>query len=169
MREMLTDPSLTDWTFDLHCISPEFVKANESLLSEPWLADSVNRSAEMKGWFAVADNVNSLKKRNINVRLRTFDVLPFLHGKLFADGTIFFHSAQWNQSGRLNYPNTFHEIIPDKIMSARATAYRGLFGNWMDKYDNSIHETIFASTGIDWSAFESDMRNRVLQGQADVR
>jgi nucleoside phosphorylase len=168
MREMLADTGLTGWIFDLHCVSPEFVKANISLLAEPWLADSVNRTNEMRAWFANGENIRSLAKRNVKVRLRSFDLMPFLHGKLFADGTIFFHSAQWDQSGRLSYPNTFHEIIPGKTMSARATAYRGFFSNWVDKYDKSIRETIFASTDFDWSALESDMKSRIerLQGQS---
>jgi len=51
-------------------------------------------------------------------------------------------------------------------MSARATAYRGFFGNWVDKYDKSIRETIFASSDFDWLALESAMQRRIerLQG-----
>lgn len=98
---------------------------------------------------------------NINVRLRSFDLLPFLHGKLFADGTIFFHSAQWDRAGRLSYPNTFHEIISEKAMSSCAIAYRGLFGNWIRKYDRSVHEEIFTSANYDWSSIESEMNHRL--------
>jgi nucleoside phosphorylase len=171
MREMLGDLGLTDWMFDLHCIAPEFVKANAAILAEPWLADSVNRTSEMRAWFSDSENIDSLTKRNIKVRMRSFELLPFLHGKLFGDGTIFFHAAQWDKSGRLSYPNTFHEIVPDCAVSDRATAYRGLFGNWVDKYDRSIRETIFASPDVDWPAVTSEMRLRLerLRDHSDVQ
>ena len=171
MRAMLADAGVRDWVFDLYCISPEFVQDNRPLLAEPWLADSLNEIKEMRAWFADGDNIGSLNQRSVKVRLRTYYLLPFVHGKLFADGTIFFHSAQWDKSGGLAYPNTFHEIIPGDVASVRATAYRGLFANWVDKYDKSIRETIFASADFSWSEFESEMKNRIqsLQGRSDVR
>lgn len=161
MRAMLADPGLRNWAFDLYSISPEFVQENRTLLAEPWLADSRNQTKEMRNWFADSSNTQSLSQRGVKVRLRTYDLVPFLHGKLFADGTIFFHSAQWDKSGRLSYPNTFHEIIPGDIVSVRATAYRGLFGAWLDKYDTSVRETIFASPDCQWSALESDLKGRL--------
>jgi Caspase domain len=161
MREVLLDPALSDWVFDLHCISPEFVNKNQFSFAEQWLRDSRDRVQEMRSWFDSGQNAEHLRKRNINVRLRSFDLLPFLHGKLFGDGTIFFHAAQWDQAGRLSYPNTFHEIVPETANSPRASAYRGLFGNWVRKYDQSIHETIYASSDCDWATFEAEMNHRL--------
>src|SRR5262249_41789792 len=105
MRELLADPKLKNWTFDLHYISPQFVKANPLVFARYWLADASSRENEMREWFAGRANIASLAKRRIKVRLRSFDLIPFLHGKAFADGSIFLHSAQWEEGGKLSYPN----------------------------------------------------------------
>jgi nucleoside phosphorylase len=165
MREILSDPNLIDWTFDLFCISPRFVRENASLFAEQWLEDSQNRVREMRDWFSKADNQSSLSMRNVRVRLQTFNLVPFLHGKDFGDGTIFFHSAQWDANGRLSYPNTFHEIVPDTATSSRASLYRQLFDNWIKKYDRSVDEHIYASEGFNWEEYQSQMNARLLKRQ----
>jgi nucleoside phosphorylase len=158
MKNILADPHLSDWVFDLSYISPDFVKANPSVFGDYWLTHGNNTQDEMRTWFRKNENVASLVERRISVRLRSFDLIPFLHGKLFADGTLFLHSAQWDEAGSLSYPNTFHEIVPQTAISARANAYRALFNSWIQKYDKSEHETIFASQDFDWDKFQQETR-----------
>jgi hypothetical protein len=153
VKKVLGDSSLSDWIFDLNYISPAFVCKNPRTFGDYWQSDADQRERDMKKWFAAKTNVRSLAARNVNVRVRSYNAVPFLHGKLWGDGTVFFHPAQWDGDNRLDYPHSFHEIIPSCATSDRAKAYRALFHNWIQHYDLHTADEMFASDGFDWNAF----------------
>jgi hypothetical protein len=131
-------------------IAPAFMENNLQLFGPVWVQDGKQRELAMKTWFDNADNVNRLEQRDVHVRLRSFSAIPFLHGKRWGDGTIYFHVAQWNNSGTLDYPHSFHEMVPGGADSERAVAYRMLFKNWEQYFDQHIYAELFASD-YDWT------------------
>lgn len=149
VKKVVGDRDLRDWIFDLNYISPAFARKNPKIFGDYWQSDADQRERDMTKWFTASTNVKSLAARNVNVRVRSFNTVPFLHGKLWGDGTIFFHTAQWDTDGKLDYPHSFHEIIPATTRSDRTKAYRALFQNWIRHYELHTADELFSSDGFD--------------------
>jgi hypothetical protein len=71
-------------------------------------------------------------QRGIEVTLIPYACVPIVHGHRFGNGAMFLPYLQWSEEGKIR-PFNFYERIPAGDTSVRASHYRDLLENWINR------------------------------------
>jgi hypothetical protein len=124
---ILENRSNSSWLVTVQCMDPDF--ADHSLgVSDSWKKTLRAQIYNIETYLEQSDQ--SLKERDIEVKLVKYCFLPALHGFRIDERDLFISFCQWNDRLHLRDPYQFYEHFAADDHSQRATEYRQLFDNW---------------------------------------
>ncbi|MEL6364116.1 MAG: hypothetical protein AAFR11_04675 [Pseudomonadota bacterium] len=136
--EVLENDDVRGWTFEIYYISPALVRARPELFQSQWLKDVTAQEANMRDWLERSENKTRLANRGVNIILRAHTVVPFVHGKVWGDGSVFVHIAHWGTpSDGIEYPRSFHLVFEGNDRRGAAKSFASLMENWGRKYKHN--------------------------------
>lgn len=129
------DSLLTGWTVVLRILDPDLLEGIGRQWFDPnWVAEIRSVVSEIEE--LQADKAR-LENRGITVALRKYSLAPAIHG--FRTGGCYFISfVQWDgKTGKIARPYQDYEVLPLEDASPRASDYKRLFDNWLQRIDAS--------------------------------
>jgi hypothetical protein len=126
---------LSGWTVRLRVLDPKWV-SNGNSLDESWAAESQTFIADVQAY--KTDNALSLSRRETSISIRSYSLAPAFHGFRVSDSTYFISFMRWDhKTGRLARPLQCYEVITKDDSSPRASQYRELFDDWLQRIDET--------------------------------
>jgi len=141
IKGWLLDKKYQDWEIYLYCLAPSYVNQSD-FLDKKWSA-FINAQTDDILEFKEA-NKQFLLDNRISITIRHYSSIPGIHGFKLGNGDNFIAASQWTKGGAvLDGPAIYYEQILAANTSKRATFYRQLLQNWIDKAEaNSIDPSV---------------------------
>ncbi len=129
-----SEGGLRGWRVNVFFVSPEFAKAN-SYFSPTWaLQSEAQRSAVRE--FA-ANKSQMLRDHGTELTVTQYKFFPAVHGFRTGAGHLLISYTHW--SGELlEGPTQFYEYFQPSDKSVRASHYRALFDNWIERAGKDV-------------------------------
>jgi len=133
---MLLEPSLSStegalrgWRVNVFFLSSDFIKAN-SCFSAPWALQSEAELSSIKEF--TRNKAQLLKELGTELTVTQYSFFPAVHGFRTEAGHLLISYIHW--SGELlDTPTQFYEFFQPSDKSTRASFYRVLFDNWIER------------------------------------
>ena len=129
LQPLLKKPTFRDWDVTFACMQADYAKAQASVPPE-WSEPLPARLRDITDF--VKKSKADLDKRNVRVRLFVFEHIPAIHGFRIEQEEVFLSYIHW-EGQDLAKPFQFYEHFAAGNRSMRATQYRELFANWLER------------------------------------
>lgn len=117
------------WRITLYYLDPDFL-AECGELPADWAGESARSQERMRE--ILLREAGEFAQRGIEVTLIPYACVPIVHGLRFGNGAMFLSYLQWSEAGKIR-PFNFYERIPAGDTSVRASHYRDLLENWINR------------------------------------
>jgi hypothetical protein len=126
---------LSGWTVSLRVLDPAWLTTGNSF-DESWAVESQSLIADVRAY--KADNASSLSRHETSISIRTYSLTPAFHGFRVSDSTYFISFMRWDhKTGRFARPLHGYEVILRGDSSPRASQYKQLFDDWVQRVDET--------------------------------
>lgn len=131
LRSGLGSPggALRGWRVSVFCLSPDFLKANP-YFSENWVKEVEAKLSSINEF--TKNGGELLKDLGTSLAVMQYKFFPAVHGFRTGAGHLLISYIHWSGES-LDDPTQFYEYFPPSDKSVRASLYRALFDNWIER------------------------------------
>ncbi|MFZ0772222.1 MAG: hypothetical protein WCA49_25035 [Candidatus Sulfotelmatobacter sp.] len=121
--------ALRGWRVNVFLLCPDFIKSNPCF-SAAWALQAEAQLLAIKEF--ATNNAQLLKELKTDLAVTKYKFFPAVHGFRTGAGHLLISYIHWNGTS-LEGPTQFYEFFQPSDKSARASLYRDLFGNWIER------------------------------------